>query len=165
MKEIQVNLILKIIAFPLTLFLLGGCATASRKAASTGTTGQITSAKKATAFTMSEPQRQHKKCAITDDVLAFLDLQQVDLDKDGTEEIVAVYISGTSSTGVKVIKISDDRASIIYERIFDTPGVFDTPKASIAISQGAPTITFDDIDKNTGRKSKTILRWDGKCFQ
>src|SRR3989338_488434 len=84
----------------MTAFILSGCAT-------TGKTGVST-------------QGGVKKMAISEDVLVFRDLQQIDLDAYGKKEIVAVYTTSSNSTGVKVIKVNErEKGIIVFEKKFE----------------------------------------------
>ncbi len=122
------------------LFLLTGCSTASKKTS------------------LSVPKQEAKR-DITSDVLVFRDLQSIDLDKDGTQEIVAVYTTAENSSGVKVIKIRNNwKGDIIFNRIFNTPNI------KFEVLRGVPAIISEQIDSGTGCKLRRIYRWDGKAF-
>jgi hypothetical protein len=124
------------------IFLLGlggGCSTVSKKAS-------LPAIKQ-------EPQKR-----IMDDVLFFRELQQIDLDKDGTKEIIAIYATGVNSSGVKVIKFDKDRGNIIFKRIFNTPNT------KFEMKKGIPVIKFEEIGQVAGRRVKGAYCWDGKAF-
>ena len=107
------------------------------------------------------PSRRGAKKRITNDVLTFRDLQQIDLDKDGEKEIVAIYMTGANSSGVKVIKFSGERGNVIFERIFDTP---DT---RFEMMEAIPTIIVEEKVQVPGcgrTRLKSIYSWDGKAF-
>jgi len=122
------------ILFALILFLLSGCVTTSKA-----------------------PESEVKK-GVLDDVLVFRDLEQIDLDKDGVKEIVAIYATGINSTGVKVIKFHNDKGDVIFEHIFNTPSV------KFAIKDNIPTLMVEETIQTTGSKLKSIYHWDGKAF-
>ena len=137
-RQITVACKMKIL-FLLALFLLYGCATTQK------------------AISLKTP-KQNIRPRITDDVLAFLDLQQIDLDKDGVKEIVAVYSTGINSSGVKVIKLSQDTGSVIFKRIFNTPNT------KLIVEKNIPTLIVQEKDYTTGRILKDAYCWDGKGF-
>jgi hypothetical protein len=115
----------------------GGCSTVSKKIA------------------LPAAKQGHR---ITDGVLNFIDLQQIDLDKDGEKEIVAIYAGSVNSSGVKVIKFSKGKGNIIFERIFNTPNT------KFEMKNGIPTITFEEIGQVAGCRVKGAYYWDGKTF-
>lgn len=125
------------ILFVLVLSLLSGCVTPS-----------------------SAPKTQAKK-GVLDDVLTFRDLQQVDLDKDGIKEIVAIYATGINSSGVKVIKFHNDIGDVIFGRIFNTTDV------KFAMNDNVPTLIVERTVQArgcAGSRLKSIYHWDGKAF-
>ena len=145
MVKKQVILAREIKILFIIIFLLGlggGCSTVSKKAS-------LPAVKQ-------EPQKR-----ITDDVRNFLDLQQIDLDKDGEKEIIAIYATGVNSSGVKVIKFDKDRGNVIFERIFNTPNT------KFEMKKGIPTIIVEETVQATGctgGRLKNIYCWDGKAF-
>lgn len=113
------------------LFLLGGCATTKLPA----------------------------KKEILADVVVFKDLQQIDLDKDGDKEIVAVYATNSNSTGVRVIKTNKQKGKhIISEQIFNTSYV------KFHLKNGTPSIIVRQPEYAAGCGLKKIYHWDGKAF-
>lgn len=126
-------------------FLLAGCTT----------TPKAVSPK---AAAKQETPKQEIKKKFLDDILVFLDLQQVDLDKDGKKEVVAIYAAGSKSSGVRVIKFSKDKGDVIFERIFNTPNT------KFEVRKGIPTIISEEIDYTSGRRLKNTYHWDGKAF-
>ncbi len=104
------------------------------------------------------PHKKETKKGMMDDVLFFRDLQQVDLDKDGEKEIIAIYATGVNSSGVKVIKFDKDRGNVIFERIFNTPNT------KFEMKKGIPVIKFEEIGRVAGRRVKGAYCWDGKAF-
>lgn len=136
----------------LMLFLLGGCVPAHKVVSLKAVSPEVVSP------TMVTRQETMKK--IMDDVLVFLDLQQIDLDKDGEKEIVAIYTTGVNSTGVKVIKFSRDIGSIIFERIFSTPNT------KFEVKKGIPTLIVYESNYVRGfSRLRKVYRWDGKSFK
>lgn len=104
------------------------------------------------------PHKKEAKKRFTDDVLFFVDLQEIDLDKDGTKEIIAIYATGVNSSGVKVIKFDKGRGNIIFTRIFNTPNT------KFEMRKGIPVIKFEETGQAPGRRVKGAYRWDGKAF-
>lgn len=137
-KQLTVTNVIKILF--ITLFLLGGCSTTKSKTATLGVA------------------KEDVKRKVLDDVLIFLDLQQVDLDKDGKKEVVAIYAASSKSSGVRVIKFSNDKGDVIFERIFNTPNT------KFEVRKGIPTIISEEIDYTSGRRLKNTYHWDGKAF-
>mgnify|MGYP001604071316 FL=1 len=133
-KQITVGFRIKIL-FVLTLFLLSGCITTSKA-----------------------PEPQVKK-RVLDDVLVFRDLQQVDLDNDGKKEIVAIYATAVNSSGVKVIKFDKDKGDVVFEHVFNSP-----PNVKFVMEDNIPTLIVEETIQATGRKLKSIYRWNGKAF-
>jgi len=101
-----------------------------------------------------------KKMEISGDVMAFRDLQEIDLDGDGKKEIVAVYTTSSNSTGIKVIKTNENKKGVIvFEKKFEL-----SPDIEFKVIENTPTITVKKTDPVTKKSSKEILRWDGKAF-
>jgi len=123
------------ILFVLTLFLLSGCITTSKA-----------------------PEPQVKK-RVLDDVLVFRDLQQVDLDNNGTKDIIAIYSTYVNSSGVKVIKFDKDKGDVVFEHVFNNP-----PNVKFVMEGNIPTLIVEETIPATGRKLKSIYRWNGKAF-
>ncbi len=120
----------------LVLFLLSGCATPSNA---------------------PKPQAQQ---GVLDDVVVFRDLQQVDLNNDGTKETVAIYTAGANSSGVKVIKFLNGKGDVIYRQTFNTPNV------KFMMKDNLPTLMVEQKSSSTGwaMGTKSFYRWDGKAF-
>lgn len=123
------------ILFASVLFLLSGCATAPKA-----------------------PRPQPGKGAL-DDVLAFRDLEQIDLDDDGIKEIVAIYATPDNSRGVKVIKFHKDKGDVAFEHVFTN-----SPNVKFVSQDNTPTLIVEETIPATGRKSKSIYRWNGNAF-
>lgn len=100
----------------------------------------------------------HKK-SVLHDVLVFNDLKQIDLDGDGTKDIIAVYSSNSNSTGVKVIKFHNDEGDVIFERSFNNP-----PGVKLIMEDDNPMLIVEMTNEATGRKMKDVYRWNGKAF-
>jgi len=140
MGKIQIRGVLGTeILFVLMLFLLSGCVTPPKL----------------------KPLKPQARSSALDGVLVFRDLEQVDLDKDGKKEIVAIYTAGANSSGVKVIKFYGDKGDVIFERIFNTPNV------KFAIKDNNPCLIVEVTEQATGcttHRLKGVYRWDGKVF-
>lgn len=109
---------------------------------------------------MKAPEPLAKK-RVMDDVLVFRVLEQIDLDKDGMKEIIAIYATDINSTGVKVIKFHNDGGDVIFKRVFNTPNV------EFAMRSGIPTLIVQEKEQTTGCAwggLKSTYRWDGKAF-
>jgi hypothetical protein len=139
-------LICRLPVFPLALLFLSGCSTLSEKPALLPKAPPAVS-----------PVKAQESRKILDDVLVFLDLQEVDLDADGKKEIVAVYSAGENSSGVKVAKFDNGKGSIIFNRIFNNKNT------KLEIKNGIPCIISEDYD-SAGRKLKRSYLWDGTTF-
>lgn len=124
------------ILFVSVLFLLSACATAPKA-----------------------PQLQPRKGAL-DDVSAFRDLQQIDLDNDGIKEIVAIYATPANSSGVKVIKFDKGKGDVLFEHVFTS-----SPNVKFVIQENTPTLIVEETIPAAGSKFKSIYRWDGKVFR
>lgn len=106
------------------------------------------------------PQEQPAKRVLAD-VLVFRDLKEVDLDKDGAKEIIAIYATHSSASGVKVIKFRNGKGEVIFERIFDTSDI------KFEIKNGVPVLMVNEAGEAAGcdmRGVKSVYRWDGKAF-
>lgn len=58
---------------------------------------------------------------LTDDVVSFIDLKEIDLDNDGENEMVAIYNAGLNLRGVKVIKLNNSTGrKVIFSKVFNT---------------------------------------------
>jgi len=104
------------------------------------------------------PNKEEPKKKITDGVVFFRDLRQIDLDKDGEKEIIAIYAASLNSSGVKVIKFDKGRGNVIFERVFNTPNT------GFEMKKGIPIITFEEIDQVAGSRFNGAYRWDGEAF-
>lgn len=124
------------ILFVLVLFSLSGCVTPSKA-----------------------PKPEANK-RVLDDVLVFRDLPQVDLYNKGTKDIVAIYSTYVNSSGVKVIKFDKDKGSVVFEHVFNSP-----PSVKFVMEGNIPTLIVEETILATGRKLKSIYRWDGKAFK
>lgn len=107
------------------------------------------------------PQQQPVKKALSD-VLVFRDLKEVDLDRDGAKEIVAIYTARSNESGVKVIKFYDDKGKVIFERTFDTADI------KFEMKNDVPILIVDKTNQTAGcstaRRMISVYRWDGKAF-
>jgi len=123
-------------SFVLILFLLSGCVTSSKA-----------------------PKTQAQQ-GVLDDVVVFRDLQQVDLNNDGTKETVAIYTAGPNSSGVKVIKFSNGKGEVIYKQVFNTPNI------KFMIKDNLPTLMVEQKSSSSGwaMGTKSFYHWDGKTF-
>lgn len=131
--------------FPV-LLLLSGCSALTKKAAPMPK-----------ASGASLPAKEKESPKILDDVLVFLDLQEVDLDADGKKEVVAVYACGENSSGVKVVKSINGKDSVIFNRIFSSKNT------KFQVKNGIPSIVAEEYD-SAGRKLKRAYLWDGAAF-
>lgn len=116
--------------------------------------GCVSAPKKALAPEPAAPQLPQ----VTQDVKVFRALQQIDLDNDGSKEIVAIYDTNTNVCGVKVLKDVNNQAVIIFEQVFDDPGV------KFEVIKGVPKILFYQPAGDNGAKSNRSYSWDGKTF-
>jgi len=135
-RQITAGFRIKIL-FVLMLFLLSGCVTPSKPS--------------------KAPKPQVKK-GVLDDVLVFRDLQQVDLDNDGKKEIVAIYATAVNSSGVKVIKFDNDKGDVVFGHVFNSQNL------KFVMEGNIPTLIVEETIPATGRKLKSIYRWNGKAF-
>lgn len=96
---------------------------------------------------------------ITGDIVFFKDIQQVNLDKDGEKEILAVFAGRANTSGVKVIKPSlGEEKGVIFEQVFPTPNT------RIVIKDDEYAIIAEDFDIGQERVVKKTYRWNGKAF-
>lgn len=138
------------------LFLFGCAAMKVKKpAAEAPMPGGITQEKPE----VVSPKPRVTKKKVLQDVLVFRDLPQIDLDNDGEKEIVAVYAIDPQSSGVKVIKVSnEDGKNIIFKKAFGTPHI------EFEVIDGVPAITVRELNPSGGCEVKKIYYWDGKAF-
>lgn len=89
-------------------------------------------------------------------------VEEFDLDNDGQKEIIAKYIIGAHSSGVKVIKFQNDKPVILFDRGSGTPNT------RFEIINNIPTLIFEESDYkpdyNTGKRYEEMYRWDGETF-
>jgi len=95
---------------------------------------------------------------VTQDVRVFRALRQIDLDNDGTKEIVAIYDTNTNVCGVKVLKDMDNKAKIIFAQSFEDPDI------QFEVVNGIPKILFWQPVQDTAYKVHRSYSWDGKTF-
>lgn len=108
--------------------------------------------------TSAKDSRAHRK-SVLHDVMVFNDLKQIDLDGDGTKDIIAVYSTNSNSSGVKVIKFHNDDGEVIFERAFSNP-----PGVKLMMEGDTPILIVEMTNETTGRKIKDIYRWNGNAF-
>lgn len=150
----------RIIIFFLIL-LLGGCSTAKKKPVSLSVPEkQVTvGTKEYRVVKQNIAVKQESKKKFRDDVLVFRDLWQVDLDNDGTKDIVAVYTTHSNLGGVKVIKIIDEKTGkIIFKHTFNTQNI------KLRRSKGNPLIIIKEKDYLFGLGLNRVYHWDGKAL-
>ncbi len=95
---------------------------------------------------------------ITDDILNFIDLKEIDLDNDGENEIAAIYNAGLNLRGVKVIKINSPAGrSVIFAKVFNTNDL------RFKIRKGLLTLIVKDRDSSGCGVNKFYI-WEGKKF-
>ena len=143
------------------LILLAGCLTAGKKPLTLNLPEKqvIVEPKRDTALKQNVLAKKKAKKEIMEDVLVFHDLQQVDLDRDGIKEIVAVYTAKSNLGGVKVIKIIDAKIeNIISNQAFNTSNI------KFRISKGNPFILVKEKDYLFGLGLNSVYQWDGKTF-
>ncbi len=109
---------------------------------------------------LTPPKEPAPKKSVLNDVYVFHDLAQVDLDKDGQKEIVAIYVAALNSSGVKVIKFHGEKGDIIFEHVFDTPTL------KFMMKGKTPTLMAEYKGDGTGCSSRkrVFYRWEGSAF-
>ena len=150
MKKKQVSFLRRTGSLIFAFFFLAGCAS-GRKVVRPERNAQ----KKTT---VAAPP-VHEKKKLFDDAIRFIDLEEVDLDKDGKKELVAIYVVGPELRGVKVVKFKDkDRkeGAVIFKRIFSGFEV------RLEERNGIPTLIAENRDYQTGQSTKATYVWDAK---
>jgi len=107
------------------------------------------------------PKQEPPRKNVLADVLVFHDLREVDLDKDGVKEIVAIYSTRSNTSGVKVIKFRNGNGEVIFERIFNTLDVKFEMKNnvfSLIVGETAQPAGY------AAHGMKSVYRWDGNAF-
>lgn len=100
----------------------------------------------------------NQKPKITDDVLKFIDLKEIDLDNDGEKEIAAIYNAGLNLRGVKVIKINNPAGkSVIFAKVFNTNDL------RFKVRKGLLTLIVRDRD-SAGCGVNKFYVWEGEKF-
>lgn len=94
---------------------------------------------------------------ITDDIIIFNDLKQIDLDNDGKKDIIALYANNQDSKGVKVIKIKNGQSAVIFNRIFGPKQI------KLEVQNHTPVIIIKE-GYSIFSHPKEIYRWNGKTF-
>jgi hypothetical protein len=108
--------------------------------------------------TSSNPQACKKQ--VTDDVVVFLDLRQIDVDNDGEKDILALYLTRNNLNGVKIIK-TDNKGDghVIFKQLFFTNN------AAIKINNGIPMIIIKErFSIPFWFALKKTYRWNGEGF-
>jgi hypothetical protein len=99
------------------------------------------------------------KIKFTYDVLAFRDLKQIDLNHDGTKEILAIYTTKANLGGVGVIKIIDKKTGkIILKQTFNTANI------KFRMNKDKPLILVKEKDYLFGWGMNRVYQWDGQAF-
>jgi len=112
------------------------------------------------------PSRESRKPlhwrGITNDAVVFRDLQQVDLDKDGEKEMIAVYATAANNSGVKVIKFYNGKGEVIFGRHFESPYI------KLMMEKNTPVLITEEITQVaagcSGVRTRNVYRWNGKAF-
>lgn len=136
------------------LFLSSGCVTGRiKKHHAYVAAERYASGNKGNIFTKTLRPR------FTDDVLVFRDLQYIDLNNDGTKEIVAIYETASGSTGVKVIKMKgNDHGEVLFKHLFIGSKVKFEAKGGLAL------IVVEESGSGICRRLKKSYYWDGSAF-
>ena len=155
----------------LTLLLLDGCSTAKKKpvalsipvkqevALSMPVKQEVVKPEKRMGANKGILVKKEIKKKITGDVLVFRDLEQIDLNHDGTKAIVAVYTTKSNLGAVKVIKIIDEKTGeIIFKQTFNTTNI------KFRMSKGKSLILVKEKDYLFGWGMNSVYQWDGKNF-
>jgi hypothetical protein len=96
---------------------------------------------------------------LTDDVVFFRNLQQVDLDNDGQKDIVALYVNHYNLNAVKIIKPNNKgRGNVVFKQIFSSND------AVMRISNGTPVIIVKERFSIPWFTQKKAYRWNGEGF-
>lgn len=110
------------------------------------------------------------------DAVVIYDLQEVDLDRDGIKEIVAVYMIDPYSTGVKVFRAEEgQKEKIIFKEVYKSSEVKFKIEKDSAMLVVRPDVklrsTGDDTllvvkDKKSACPAvkQKLYRWDGSAF-
>lgn len=100
----------------------------------------------------------NRKFEVREDVLSFIDLKEVDVDKDGEKEIVAIYNAGLNLRGVKVIKVNNQVGrNVIFTKVFNTNNL------RLKVRQGLLILMVKD-QYPAGCGLNKFYIWDGKEF-
>lgn len=95
---------------------------------------------------------------ITDDVLNFIDLKEIDLDNDGGNEIAAIYNAGLNLRGVKVIKLNKQAGRrVIFAKVFNTNDL------RFKVKKGVLTLIAKERD-SAGCGLNKFYVWEGNEF-
>jgi len=149
------KLIFQGIKFLCLVLLVGGCSTLHKKSP----VKDAATLKKGEGFSSGVSSGESRKPQITQDVMVFSDLEKIDLNNDGNEEIVALYKTPLGSTGVKVISLAGSaEGNILFSRYFDSPDV------QYKLRDGIPTIVVRGEGDVAGCGVNKAYCWDGKAF-
>jgi len=112
---------------------------------------------------LSAAQKETIKKIIDDESFVTMnDTVEIDLDKDGKNEAIVIYVAGAHSSGAKVIKFSNSEPEIIFQHGSSTPNT------EFKLLEGTPTLIFEESDYppsyTIGRRYEEIYQWDGKTF-
>lgn len=95
---------------------------------------------------------------ITEDVLKFIDLKEIDLDNDGEKEIVAIYNAGLNLSGIKIIRVNSQAdKTVVFTKVFNTHAL------RLEVRKGVLTLIVKDQD-SAGCGLNKFYVWDGKDF-
>jgi len=155
-KQISILLVAGMLSLVL---LLTGCVTVKKKTAPAVTPAEKKGIVEKQPIPEASGAASPKDKRITKDVQVFKDLQEIDLDGDGVKEIIAIYSIAENLSGVKVIKISNDKVeNIIFKKNFITPDI------KFELRENTPVIIVKEKGYFFGLKLSKIYRWDGKSF-
>lgn len=98
------------------------------------------------------------KRLLTDDVMVFVDLWQVDMDNDGQKDILALYNTDFYGRGVKVIKIDNGAGSVIFKCFFAPRDI------KIEMKKGIPLIVVNEENVLPWMSSRKVFVWNGEAF-
>jgi hypothetical protein len=135
------------------LMLSAGCSTTEEKVAGPATTKKV-------AGPAAAKEDMRKK--FMPDAVVIYDLQEVDLDRDGRKEIVAIYMIDPHSTGVKVIKVdADQKENVIFKEVYKSSDVkFKMDRDSVML------VVKPQVKPRSGCAAVRgkLYRWDGSAF-
>ena len=107
-------------------------------------------------------QKESIRKIITEEDPTLFNIERIDLDRNGVNEVIFTYVSGAHSSGAKVVRFNGNELQIIFQHGSTTSNT------EFEVINNIPMLIFEESDYtpdyNSGKRFKEIYRWNGEIF-